>query len=118
MVVDPDLITHSAYGVPQTERTPEFLHINRSNYAELARQEHLQVPAAEAYDALNRLDGFTLTEADNAERTHHQVQFTGHFLLDRGGVVRWLNIEGSQEGLAGLGKFPTDEELLAAARAL
>jgi hypothetical protein len=118
VVVDPELITHRAYGVPQTERMPEFLRINRSNYAELARQENLQVPAAEAYDALNRLDGFTLTEDDAAERARHKVQFTGHFLVDRDGVVRWLTIEGSQEGLAGLGKFPTDEELLSAARLL
>lgn len=32
------------------------------------------------------------------------------------GVVRWVNIECGKEGLSGLGKFPTQEELLAAAR--
>ena len=45
-------------------------------------------------------------------------QFTGQFLVDRDGIVRWSNIECAQEGPAGIDKFPTDEELLAAARAL
>ena len=48
----------------------------------------------------------------------HGVQLKGQFLLDRDGVVRWVNIECAGEGLAGFGKFPTDEELLRAASAL
>ena len=42
----------------------------------------------------------------------------GQFLVDRDGIVRWVNIEGATEGLAGLEKFPTDEELLIAAQRL
>ena len=38
------------------------------------------------------------------------------FLIDRTGVVRWANIECGKEGLPGMGKFPTHDELLAAAR--
>ena len=116
--LDPDLVTHRAYGLPQIARTPEFLEALRSKYAALAREEHLQVPAAESYDALNRLDGFTLTESDVTERGRHQVLFPGLFLVDRDGIVRWSNIECAQEGPAGIDKFPTDQELLAAARAL
>ena len=59
---DPDLVTHRAYGVPQEARTPEYVQINQSTYADLARELQLQVPAAESYEAVNRLDGFTLTE--------------------------------------------------------
>jgi hypothetical protein len=33
-------------------------------------------------------------------------------------MIRWTNIECAREGLAGLGKFPTDEEVLGAVRAL
>lgn len=33
-------------------------------------------------------------------------------------MVRWSNIECAKEGLAGFGKFPTEEELLDAARTL
>ena len=42
----------------------------------------------------------------------------GTFLVDRDGIVRWANIECATEGLAGLGKFPSEADLLAAARAL
>jgi len=44
-------------------------------------------------------------------------QLKGQFLIDRNGIVRWANIEAS-EGPAGLGKFPSPEEVMAAARAL
>jgi hypothetical protein len=45
-------------------------------------------------------------------------QLKGQFLIDREGIVRWVNIECAVEGLAGAGKFPTDPEILAAVRAL
>jgi len=38
--------------------------------------------------------------------------------VDRQGIVRWSNIECAQDGLAGIDKFPTDEELVEVARAL
>ena len=40
------------------------------------------------------------------------------FLIDRSGIVRWAYIECGTEGLAGLGKMPSDEAILAAARDL
>ena len=46
----------------------------------------------------------------------HGGQLVGQFLVDRDGIVRWVNIEGAKEGLAGLEKFPTDDEFVAAAR--
>jgi hypothetical protein len=39
-------------------------------------------------------------------------------LIDREGIVRWANIECAGEGLAGVGKFPTDAEILTAVRTL
>jgi len=118
VAVDPDLITHRAYGVPQIAKTPKLLEALGSKYAALAREEHLQAPAAESYEALNRLDGFTLTESDVAERARHQAQLAGLFLVDRDGVIRWLSTESPEEDLSGLDKFPTDEEILATARAV
>lgn len=115
---DPDLITHGTYGVPRTAKTPEIVEIILSRWADLAREYQLQAPPGQVYDALNRRDSFTLAEADEAERQRHQVQFVGQFLLDRDGIVRWVGIECAREGLAGLDKFPTDEEVLAAARML
>jgi hypothetical protein len=45
-------------------------------------------------------------------------QLKGQFLIDRDGIVRWANIECAAEGVAGVGKFPSAGEILAAARAL
>ena len=42
---------------------------------------------------------------------------TGHFLIDRNGIIRWGQIE-SSERIDDLGKFPSDEEILRAARGL
>ena len=46
------------------------------------------------------------------------IQMIGQFLVDQDGIVRWFNIEGGDEGLAGSGTFPSDDEIMAAARAL
>ena len=47
----------------------------------------------------------------------HGGQLDGYFLLDRDGIVRWAHIEAG-ERMADLGKFPTEADILAAARAL
>jgi hypothetical protein len=39
-------------------------------------------------------------------------------LIDRDGIVRWANIECATEGLAGVGKFPSGDEILTAVRNL
>ena len=115
---DPDLVTHRAYGLPRSAITPEIWEAVQSAYGHLARELKLEAPPAEAKGAVNRLDGFTPTESDDAELQSHQVQFTGQFLVDREGIVQWAYIECAQEGLAGVDKFPTEEEVLTAARAL
>ena len=115
---DPDLLTHRAYGVPHTGVTPEFMQAIGGAYRKLARELKIEVPDDQAREAIGRLDGFEVTESETAEFQRHQIQFTSQFLVDRHGIVRWSNIECAQEGPAGIDKFPTDEELLAAARAL
>lgn len=113
---DPHLMTHRSYGVPRPEPTPELmqmvatLHINPSG--ELPRP--LPVPAAAA--ALDELDGFQRTATDQREAESTFTQMKGQFLIDRDGVVRWANIECGKEGLSGLGRFPTHDELIVAAR--
>jgi hypothetical protein len=115
---DPEVSTHRAYGVPKTGVTPEVMQAIHGAYRNLARDLKLAVPDDQARDVIGRLDGFEPTESENAEFQRHQVQFTGQFLVDRHGIVRWANIECAQDGLAGIDKFPTDEELLAVARTL
>ena len=114
---DPDLTTHRAYGVPNVAVTPELWEAVQVAAVDELRRMGREVPAAEAYDAFGRLDGYTRTEGDLADFERHRAQRTAQFLVDPDGVVRWANIEGFP-GHTGVDQMPSDEELLAAARAL
>jgi hypothetical protein len=70
-----------------------------------------------AMETLNKKDGFELTEADQQIAAAHGTQMGGHFLIDREGIIRWGQVEAG-ERIGDLSKFPTDEEILRAARAL
>lgn len=121
VAADPELVTHRAYGVTQPALTPEITQAVASRYLELARD--LQMPTtdqAEIRRVLGERDGFGPVPAELKDRRdwsdRHGAQLTAQFLVDRDGIVLWVNIEGATEGLAGLEKFPTDDEFLAAAR--
>ena len=73
----------------------------------------LQPPPA-AGAALNVLDGFQPTAADQRDVESTSTQLKGQFLIDRDGVVQWAHIE-CQQGLADFGKFPSQDELIDAA---
>jgi hypothetical protein len=104
--------------VPHRALTPEVSQIFASRLSDLAHE--LKIPATdmnEIQSALCRRDGFEPTKTDEEDLQRHGAQFVGQFLVDREGIVRWVNVEGAAEGEAGVGKFPSDDELLAAARA-
>lgn len=115
---DADLVTHRAYGLPRSALTPDAFELAQSAAARVLRRLNQEVPPADAYSALTRLDGYEPTDADHADLERHQAQLTGQFLVDREGIVRWGNIECAREGPAGFGEMPSDEEVLAAARVL
>jgi peroxiredoxin len=120
LAADPDMVTHRSFGLPLARRTPELGQHLTEIYQDLARAEN--APLAESSSvvtiskAIGRLDNFEVTDADWDPQ--HANSLAGQFLVDQDGVVRWANVEGAQEGLAGIGKFPSDAELLAATRAL
>jgi len=115
---DPELTTHRAYRVPRPAPTPEFMaalgaaRINPDGVLPEA------LPVMEAAAAVGKLDGYAPNETDHAEMGKQFPQLKGQFLIDREGIIRWANIECASEGAAGVGKFPSDEEILNAARAL
>ena len=116
---DPDLTTHRAYGLPQRPMTTEIWGAVESASKRFWRASlEYKCPSRGATEAIGRLDGFEATDSERAELERHQAQFTGQVLVDREGIVRWSNIECAKEGLAGIDKVPSDEELLAAAGAL
>jgi hypothetical protein len=76
------------------------------------------LPIPEAAMAIAKLDGYTENQTDQTDMERQWPQLKGQFLIDRDGIVRWANIECATEGLAGMGKFPSEEEIIAAARSL
>ena len=116
MGADPELATHRAYGLPNMPVPPEMW-----DAVERAAVRELKLPASPAggaYQQLGGFDAYQITTADNADFERHQGQLTGQFLIDREGIVRWVNVECAREGLEGIDRLPSDEEVLAAARAL
>ncbi len=118
---DPELVTHRLYGLPNPAVVPvtrELLNAYETTYVNPMGDLPQPMPVLEASHEVNRIDGHELVESDRSEMERHFPLKVGQFLVDRDGIVRWVNIEGAEDGLAGAGKFPTDDELLAAARTL
>ena len=116
VAADPNLTTHQAYGVPKPEVTSQLLgemEATRINPHGML-PEALPIPQAAAVAA--QLDGYQETSADHADMQRQWPQLKGQFLIDREGIVRWNNIECAEQGLAGVGEFPTTEAILAAIR--
>jgi hypothetical protein len=128
LAADPEAATHLSFGVP--EGTP-VEDESQASWSEATftigqLQANLVNPLGElpepqnpfvAMETLNKRDGFEPTEVDQQIAAVHGFLLSGHFLIDRGGIIRWLHIEGL-EGMQDLLKFPGDEEILQAARAL
>ena len=124
LAADPEAATHRLFGVPAFQigdtsqwpfrATPDELMSLRVNpTGELPEA----LPPPEAAAELNRREGFQLTPVDEQIAAANGGQLDGFFLLDREGIVRWAHIEAG-ERMADLGKFPTEAEILTAARSL
>src|SRR5207249_285349 len=110
LAADPELVTHRGFGIPRPAITPEELRAVRGNpTGDLPGP----LPILEAANTLDAMDRFEFTETDNEEMERQFGQLVGQFLVDRHGIIRWANIECAKEGLAGIGRFPADEELVA-----
>ncbi|MGH7417258.1 MAG: redoxin domain-containing protein, partial [Candidatus Rokuibacteriota bacterium] len=115
---DPELATHRAYGLPKPAPTPELMKTLESTRINPTGELPEPQPVSEAAMAIAKLDGYTENQTDQADMERQWPQLKGQFLIDRDGIVRWANIECATEGLAGVGKFPSEEEILTAARSL
>jgi len=117
LAADPEMITHRAFGITKAPITEELLNALQTTRIDVMGELPRPLPIAEAAEALREKDRFELTETDTREAEQQFPMDVGQFLVDRGGIVRWANMELQREGLAGMGKFPSEEELLAVARA-
>jgi hypothetical protein len=127
LAADPEATTHRAFGVPagvivedesatswpQSATMGQLLAVKVNPTGELPAPQN---PFA-AMETLNRMDAFEPTETDQQIAAAHGTQLGGHFLIDREGIIRWGQIEAG-ERIGDLAKFPSDEEILRAARSL
>ncbi len=118
LAADPELSTHRAYGIPKPAPTPDFMEALGAARVNPTGELPAPVPVSEAAMALAQKDGYPATAADEADMNRQWPQLKGVFLIDRAGIVRWTYIECATEGVAGIGKFPSEQEILSAARAL
>jgi hypothetical protein len=128
LAADPEAATHRAFGLPEGTPVEDESQASwsKGTFTIGQLQANLinptgELPAAQnvfvAMETLNKRDGFELTEVDQQIAAAHAFLLGGHFLIDRDGIIRWLQIEGI-ERMGDLAKFPSDEEILRAARGL
>jgi peroxiredoxin len=117
LAADPDLNIHRAYGVPKPVPTPEMMKELGEVRINPDGLFAAPLPVEEAAASVGKMDGYADNQTDRADMERQWPQLKGQFLIDRDGTIRWANIE-CAEGLAGLGKFPSRDEILGAARAL
>ena len=128
LTADPEAATHRAFGVPEGVPVEDESKASwaQGTFTMGQLQANLVNPTGElpgpqnifvAMETLNTRDRFEMTEIDQQIAATHGFQLGGHFLIDREGIIRWLQIEGL-EGMSELSKFPSDEEILTAARGL
>ena len=128
LTADPEAATHRLFGLPAGVPVADESQASwaQGTFTMGQLQASLVNPTGElpepqnvlvANETLNQRDGFELTEIDKQIAAKHAFQLAGHFLIDREGIIRWLQIEGI-ERIGDLAKFPSDEEIVAAARAL
>ena len=127
LAADPEAQTHRTFGLPaaaivendsaaswpQSTTMGQLLAVQMNPTGELPAPLN---PFA-AMETLNKQEGFEPNDIDYQIAAAHGTQMTGHFVIDRDGIVRWLQIEAA-ERISDLSKFPSDEEILRAARGL
>jgi peroxiredoxin len=124
---DPEAATHQAFRLPagvivedeSAASWPQSVTMGQFQAVKINPTGELPAPQNPfaAMETLNKKDEFEPTEADQQIAAAHGTQLGGHFLIDREGVIRWGHVEAG-ERVGDLGKFPSDEEILRAARAL
>lgn len=118
LAADPGLTTHRAYGVPKPATTPEFMAALETTRVNPGGVLPEPLPVTQVAEALSKLDGYADNETDQADMQRQFPQLKGQFLIDRDGIVRWAHAELPSDGVDKVGKFPSDDELLAVAGSL
>ena len=116
LAADPDLVTHRAFGLPRRVVSDEYMTAVKTVPVNPTGELPEPRPLAEISAMLDQADGFMRGPADLRDIERQWPQAKGQFLIDREGVIRWARTESANEPVTKLGKFPTDDELLAVAQ--
>jgi len=130
LAADPDVRTHQAFGLPKIgflpdDTSPGELKWPQRTTMAIFRAVRVNpegllpepLDPLSANEALNKQEGFVLTPADQEIIAAHVTQLTGIFLIDRDATIRWAYIE-APDRPDELLNFPSDDEIVAAARTL
>jgi hypothetical protein len=118
---DPDRVSHRAFGLPNLEFTQEESDWPRKVAMSQMMSTKINVtgelpepldPFA-AMAALNKMDGYEITDADQQMQATGGGQLVGEFLLDREGVIRWSFTEVADGGKNLFGA-PTQQDVMSA----
>jgi peroxiredoxin len=118
LAADPEMATSRAFRVPRPEATPQLMEALQAVRTDLGGELPAPVTLMEAGMALQQRDGYEWTPQDDEESARQFPTLIGQFLVDRNGIIRWVNIEGSRNGVDDMANLPADEEFLAAAARL
>ncbi len=119
---DPEWHIYRAYGVPMPPSTPEYKQLRATVRINPTGEAPEPMSLDDIQTWLRKHHRFGEIPEDQRDllfpkRPDFNNIHAGHFLIDRAGVVRWVQIETPIDDLSRYGVFPTDEEILAAARA-
>ena len=119
LAADPDMTVLRTFGVPKPPVTPQLLEKFRTTLVDPDSELAAPVPITEIAVRLNRLDRYEMNATDLEElrqqwRWDRATQLMARFLIDRDGIVQWIDIEGAGKGMDGIGTLATDDELFAA----
>ena len=112
VAADPDLDTHHAYGFWERPFTPQVEQLAEEAALDFAREVGIPAPPGRAGEAIQAFDGFEAVASDQRDFERQQAMVIGQLLIDRHGVVRWINVE------TRAGVLPSDQQLAAAIASL
>jgi peroxiredoxin len=138
LAADPDQVSHRAYGLPRPSLTPEIeqaaekmrvhledIALNPADLAQLRgavqgtqREQEQRMPVWDFIHMQRALYPYEMTEREQREWTDNRTLGAAQFLVDRDGLVRWTRVQAVDQPPAGLGNYPSEAEVLAAAQAL
>lgn len=124
---DPDMTTHKAFGLPR----PEVISAGATDWPSTVNPDDIEevvpvytaneiaepVSLGEAVRRFDAKDGFKANEDDLREKEATWNQLSGLVLIDRHGIVRWVDVE-APGGFADWGHIASNPQIVAAAQRL